>query len=171
MFGWLFSFSVAEWFANARDYIIAAAMIGGGIYLSVFFDLAATNPAAWLLRPLRFVGYALVILGVAFAYGTYRESIGASKCEAAWKQKNLELKIANLQRDLDAAKIAANAKAEEAKALAAQKQDADDKLNSYASYAAGLSASIASCRRATGDDDRRMCDILGNAAPGCKPAK
>lgn len=170
MLSWLTSFSVSHALGIGVDYLIAAAMVAAGIYLAAFFNLAAANPLAWLLRPLRYVGYALVVAGVAFGYGTYRESIGAAKCAAAWKEKNLELQIANLSRDLTAAKTAAEFRKAEAERYAAQKRDDDEKINAYASYTEGLSASLISCRRASADDNRRLCAIVGNAAAGCKSA-
>jgi hypothetical protein len=153
------------------EYIVSGVMVAAGIYLGAVFNLAATNPFAWLLRPLRYVGYALVIAGVAYGYGTYRESVGGASVMAEWKAKNYEQQIANLKRDLGAAKLAAAFKAQEAKQLSEQKQEADGKIADYERSVQELSSAVAVCRRAAGDDDRRMCDILGNAAPGCRNSR
>jgi len=167
---WVLSYAVAEWLGIGADYIFAGLAIAAGVYLSAFFDLPPANPVAWLLRPLRYGGYALVIGGVAFGYGTYRESIGASRCEAAWKQKNYELQIANLTRDLNAQKAAAKEKADEATALAKQKKESDERIADYESSVQALSATVAACRRASPDDDRRLCNIIGDSAAGCRAA-
>jgi len=168
MIGWLNSYHTTNLFGIGIDYIISAVMVVGGLYLGAIFTLPPTNPVSWILRPLRYVGYALVVCGAAYGYGTFRESTGAARCQAAWKQKNYELRLLNMQRDLAAQKAAAAEKAAEAEELAKQKQEADDRIQSYATYAAGLSDSLSSCRRATPDDDRRLCDIIGNGAPGCR---
>lgn len=171
MFAWLTSFHVSESLGIGVDYLIAAGMVAAGIYLAAMFNLAATNPLSWLLTPLRYVGYALVVAGVAFGYGSFRESVGAAKCESAWKEKNLEQQVATLQRDLAAANLAAGLKAAEADSLAKQKQDSDDQITQWQDYTNSLSSSLSACRRATADDDRRLCAIIGNRAAGCKPAK
>lgn len=159
---------ISTYLGIAADYLIAAALIAGGVYLAAFFDLAATNPLAWLIRPLRFIGYALVGAGIMLSSYTYGKQTGAAVVTAEWKAKNYEMKIASLNRDIAAAKAATEAKDAEAKALEDQKRQSDDQLQDYAKYAAGLSASLSACRSASGDDDKRVCDIIGNAAPGCQ---
>lgn len=159
---------ISTYLGIAADYLIALVLIAGGVYLAAFFDLAATNPLAWLIRPLRFIGYGLVGVGLMLGSYTYGKQNGAAVVTAEWKAKNYETQIASLQRDLNAAHAAAESKAQEAQELEQQKRQSDDQLADYTKYAAGLSASLSACRGATGDDDKRVCDIIGNAAPGCQ---
>lgn len=167
----LLGFGPAEFFGIAIDYLLAGIMIAGGIYLAAFFNLAAANPLAWLLGPLRYVGYALVAAGVALGAFTFGKSVAASDCIAAGKLAVVQQENASLKRDLDAQRAATKAKEDEAAALAAQQRDADDQVASWQSYAANLSSAAAACRRATADDDARLCKLLGNAPAGCRAAR
>lgn len=163
MFFWLL-----EWLGITLDYAIAGVLIIGGFYVAEF---VAANPLNPLSRLFHYLGLVAVCAGVVIAAAAYGQSRGAADCAAAWKAKNYEATIANLKRDLNAKSVAADAKAKEAEQLAAQKKDADDKINEWQDYASKLSTTVAACRRATADDDRRVCDILGNAARGCQPAR
>lgn len=176
----MLSFFVREWFGVTFDYALAGLAVAIGIALAFGLPaaLTATGIPPWLqkllgvlLVPLRYIGYALIALGLIKGAVTYGKGIGAADCIAASKVAALQQENASLKRDLDAAKSAAEFRRKEADELAAQNRDLDDKVTAYANYAAGLSTSLGSCRRATGDDDRRLCDIIGNAAPGCKPAR
>jgi hypothetical protein len=158
MIEWLSSFNVSETIGIAPDYLIAGGMVGAGILICLLYRSS-----------LRYVGYALVVAGLVFGYGSFRDSIGGATLIqqiATWKQQ-----VAILQRDLAAAKLAAGLKAAEADALAKQKQDSDDKISQWQDYTNSLSDSLRDCRRASADDDRRLCAIIGNKAAGCKSAK
>jgi hypothetical protein len=176
MLSWL----VKEWIGITADYIIAGLAVAIGIALAFGLPAAAASTGlppwavkllGFLLVPLRYIGYGLIALGLIKGAVTYGKTLGSADCQAAWQAKNYEQQIVNLKRDLAAQKSAAEFKAQEAKDLAAQKANADEQITAYANYAAGLSTSLSACRRATADDDRRLCDIIGNAAPGCKPAR
>lgn len=156
------------WLGIGVEYIIAAVMIAGGAYLAILFDLAATNPLYWLLRPLRWIGIALVLGGVVLGSFTYGKTVGtisgARACQEEWKRKNYEAQIARLKQEADANKAAAEKAAQEAQQLASEKDAQDKQLSDYQEIAAKLPA----CRHATLDDDLRMCGITGNSPVGCK---
>lgn len=168
MSSWLPGFGVAEWIKLHLYYLEAAAAVGAGFYLYALFDLAASNPLAWLLRPIRYFGLGLIVGGVAFGYGTFREGKGAADCLAAWQAKNLQAKLAALARDRDGWKMIAEFRASEIALLSTMKDRADDKIAEHARAVAKLSAQARACRRATGDDDRRLCDLVGHRAAGCR---
>lgn len=161
LLGWWYSLQIAS------DYLLAVAMIGGGIYL-VFGLGQPTNPLlSRLLKPLRWLGYGLMLAGAALAIFTFGKSSGAAECEAAWKEKNYEAQIARLVQEKNAKATAAAAAETSLKEIASQKETADGKVAEYQADVARLAGAVAACRRATDDDDRRMCAILGPAAAGC----
>jgi hypothetical protein len=164
----IFISDIWTWIGIGAEYVVASAMIAGGVYLSAFFNLAATNPLFWLLRPLRYVGYALIGVGIALAAVTYGKTLGAASCEAAWKRKNLEAEIGRLKQEAKAKEDAAALAASQAKELARQKQDADEQIAEYQTSTGRLETALAACRRATADDDRRLCAITGSSAAGCQ---
>jgi hypothetical protein len=153
------------------EYIIAAALTAGGIFLAVLFNPADANPVGFLLKPIRYVGFAMVVCGVAYGYGTYRESRGAEACRAAWARAEAQTKIEAMERDLEAQKAAAELKSMEIEDLAKEKQANDEKIRNYEEYVGKLSAAISSCRRATADDNRRVCAIIGPRSSGCKNSR
>lgn len=169
MFGSLLGWR--EWLAIYADYLWALALIAAGIYLA--FGLAPPTGSLWskLLKPLRWIGYGLMIIGIALAAVTYGRSLGAAECEAAWKEKNYEARIARLEQERDAKNVAADATATSLKQLATEKEEADGKVAEYQTDIARLSNEVAACRRATADDDRRMCQILGASAAGCRNSR
>lgn len=162
---------ILSWLGIALEYLIAAAMILGGAYLAVLFDLAATNPLAWLIRPLRIVGYALIACGLLLGAYTYGKSIGGAAIEAEWRAKNLEAEIARLRLERDAKTAAAEEARNAEQEIRSRNDEANQQLASYKAATDQLSGALAACRRATDDDVRRLCDITGRSAPGCKPAK
>lgn len=155
------------WLGFAAEYVLAGLLIAVGVYLAAFFTLSATNPLAWLLSPLRIVGYALIGLGLILGAVTYGKTLGATECNTLWREKNLEGQIDRLKQQLDAKTVAADAAQESLKQIASEKEKSDATVADYQSAVAQLEESVAACRRATADDDRRMCKILGPAAPGC----
>ena len=156
-----------HWLAIYADYLWALALIAAGVYLAFGIAPPTGTLLSKLLKPLRWVGYGLMIIGIALAAVTFGRSLGAADCEAAWTQKNYEARIARLQQERDAKNVAADAAATSLKQLANEKEKADGKVAEYQADVSRLSAEVAACRRATASDDRRMCDILGPAAPGC----
>lgn len=156
-----------HWLGLGLDYIVAGLFIAAGIYLAVFFNVAATNPLFWLLHPARYVGYALIGLGLVMGAVTYGKSVGAAECNAAWREKNLESKIARLEQERDAKAAAAKSAADNLQKIATEKETADEKVADYQTSIARLAGELAVCRRASADDDRRLCAILGPGAAGC----
>lgn len=156
------------WFGIAADYFLALVLVAAGVYLAFGLGQPANPILSRLLKPLRWLGYGLMIAGVALAIFTFGKSTGASECEAAWKEKNYEARIARLEQERDAKKTAAEQTAASLKQLATEKEEADGKVAEYQADVARLSSEVAAGRRATADDDHRMCQILGPAAPGCR---
>lgn len=156
--------SVATWLGIGFSYVAAAALVGLGLYLAVLFNLAATNPLSWIVRPLRFVGYAMVGCGLMMAAFTYGKATGAADCTAAWKEKNYEAQIVRIRSELNAKKEAAEVAEQLAQSLATDNLYTQRKLDDAQAAVRNLPA----CRRATDDDDRRLCDIIGDDAPDCR---
>ncbi|MCW5693311.1 MAG: hypothetical protein KIT48_13200 [Pseudolabrys sp.] len=150
-----------EWLSFARDYLIALALVAGGAYVG--FVLPANPWAAPFTRLLRFLGVVLIALGVGLAMFTLGRSTGAANCEAQWKTKNLEAEIARLKQEAAVKQLAADLAGRQAADLVEQNTDLQTKVNDYAETLRNSAA----CRRATGDDDRRLCDITGRSAAGC----
>lgn len=167
---WIVNLVIA-WIGIAVEYLIAIALIVGGAYIAVFFDLAVTNPLAFLIRPLRVVGYALIACGLVLGGVTYGKGIGGAAVEAQWKAKNLEAQIARLKQERDAKQAAATYFQEKSDELAKQDNDNQIKIGDYRVAVAAYSTTLRACRLATDDDVRRLCDITRNAAPGCKSSR
>jgi hypothetical protein len=174
--GWF----VGEWLGIALDYVLAAGLVVAGAFLAFGLEAAVAAlslPAALkkigdaLVSPLRFVGFALIAIGIAKGCVAYGKSVGAADCIAQSRLAALQEENASLKRDLAAKQAAEDERKNEVAALAQQKQESDGKVNDYAASIEKLSASLSACRRATRDDDRRLCDIIGDAAPGCKSAR
>jgi hypothetical protein len=152
-------------------YVISGIMIVGGLYLGVVFSIPATNPLAWVLRPLRFVGFGIFAIGLflaAYTTGKARGiATGAAEVTAEWQAKNLEAAAARAKQEAEAQKIAAQESQAAAKRLAEFNDALQQQVTSYEEAAKGYAA----CRRSTDDDDRRMCKLSGNSAIGCKNTK
>lgn len=159
------------WLTIYSDYLIALVLFAVGVYLAFGLGQPANPIMSRLLKPLRWLGFGLMIIGTALAAVTYGRSLGAAECEAAWKQKNYEARIARLEQERDAKNVAADVAASSRKQLATEKEKADGQVAGYEADVARLAAEVAACRRATAADDRRMCQILGTAAPGCSNSR
>lgn len=153
---------VALYVGVTVSYIIAAAMIGLGVYLAMFLG---ANPFA---GPLRFVGLCLIAAGMMIAAYNLGKANGAAACEAAWKAKNYEAQIARLRQERDAKDIAAATAAQQAEQLASENNESQRKIADYKETTDNLSGALAACRRASDDDDKRLCAITGQSAAGCK---
>jgi hypothetical protein len=164
-------FGPAELFGIAIDYLLAAGLMAAGIYIVGFFTVSSASPFYRFLTPLKWVGGAIAALGLIIGSVTFGKSIAASDCIAAGRLAAVQQENASLKRDLKAQRAATKAKEDEAAKLAAQQRDADDQIASWQSYAATLSTAVAACRRATRDDDARLCKLLDNAAAGCRAAR
>lgn len=165
--GGIASFAVTETLGTIGSYVAAVLFVVAGVYLATFADVSETSPLRPFLKPLRYVGLGVASFGIVLASAAYFKHVGAAACEQAWRQKNLEAQIADLRQDNNALRAAASARADEARVLAQQKRTADAKLAQWQEYAGTLQSSVAVCRRATRDDDRRLCELIGNAAEGC----
>jgi chromosome segregation ATPase len=150
------------WFGLAADYVVAGLLIAGGLYLALTFASIGL---------VRFAGLLLIGLGVAVGCIAYGKASGAAECNAAWREKNYEARIARLEQQLDAKTQAAAAAQDSLKVIASEKEKTDATVADYQVAVAQLEGAVAACRRATADDDRRMCQILGPAAAGCRPAR
>ena len=174
--GWIFN-SILTWLGISLQYIIAFGMIAGGAYLAAVFDIAATNPLYWLLRPLRWVGIALVAGGLMFASFTYGKTTGilegGSAVKQEWEQKNYEAKIAKLQQEAEIKQLAADNAEKAMNEIMNQADTLQKQVDDYAEEISTLPKVLSECRLSTADDDRRLCRITGNTAVGCKvaPAK
>jgi hypothetical protein len=142
-------------------YLSALGLIVAGIYLG--FVLPTTPMAAPFARLLRFLGVALVAMGAGLGAYTIGRSNGAADCQAAWKARNLEAQIGRLKQEAAVKQIAADLAGRQASELADQNADLQTRVNDYANSLRNADT----CRRATRDDDRRVCDITGRSAPGC----
>ena len=156
---------ILTWLDVGFDYLVAAVLIVAGLYLAI---VLCTSPALALFsRAIRFAGLALIGAGLIIGAIAYGEANGARKCEEAWKAKKYEAQIDRLKQERDAKNIAAAAAAQEAQQLASQNDDMQKQLVEFQDAA----RSLPTCRRATVDDDRRLCAILGAAAAGCRPSR
>lgn len=154
----------STWLSIGVGYFVAVVLIVGGGYLAMFLGANPLNPFA---KPLRYIGLLMIAAGLILAAFNYGKATGAADCQAAWKQKNYEAQIARLKQEAEAKKIAAESSAQQAQQLASQKDDLEKQVAEYQVSVRDLAA----CRRATVDDDRRLCDIVGRSAAGCKPAR
>lgn len=150
--------SPMTWFGIYTVYVFAAALIVGGVYLFLRF------PASLLFR---LIGTALVIVGVIMGAVDYGKSLGAAECEQRWTEKKLDAQIDQLKQEAAAKAIAAETAAQQAKQIADANNENLGKLSDYREAIGKLASSLSDCRRASADDDRRMCNILGPTAKGC----
>jgi hypothetical protein len=137
-------------------------LIVAGGYLT--FVLGAT---AWWARPLRFLGACLIVLGAANWLIAYGEKQATDRCVSAAQVKGLQDQIQQLTRERDAATVASEKAAEARKKLEEMSNEQQQQLDQWAAFASTLHVGG---RAATADDDRRLCNILGNAPNGCAPA-
>ena len=159
--------AILHWLDLALVYAAAAALSGGGLYLALIFGRNPLNPLTLFAKPLRWVGVGMVAFGCVLGAYNYGRSVGAAAVEARWKEKNYEAQIARLARDAAVQKLAADLAAQQSQQLTSLNNDLQDKLVAYENAPRGN----ADCRLPTADDDRRMCALVGAAAPGCQRAK
>lgn len=160
-----------QWLGIGTEYFIAAGLILGGLYLYFLFDVSPTNRFIWILRPMRWMGIALIVWGSMLGWGTYQRGIGLSSgnrvCQAEWKQKNYEAELARLKQETEAKQIAIDTAQKETEKLEAQNAQLQEMVADYMVAASKLPV----CRHATTDDDKRVCKLTGNSAGGCTPPK
>lgn len=154
------------WLGIDLSYLISGLLIAGGIYVGFVLGTAnILNPIGKLLRD---IGIGMIVVGLLLAWGTYKESIGAADCEARWKAANYQAQIDRAKQETAAHELAAQVAAEHAHELELQNADQQNQLEDYRAQTEKLQTA---CRLPTADDDRRMCQLTGNSAVGCKPAK
>lgn len=114
------------------------------------------------------LGLAVLALGLGLALGdVYGTTLGAADCRAGQIARDAAAREAALKRQLDNQEKAARAAGDQAALLASQKEATDEKLARYRGQIDRLAAAIRDGRRATADDDRVLCDVLGDAPAGC----
>ena len=156
------------WLGVWMDYLIAAALIGGGGYLAFVLGANPLNPLAKLFH---LIGLCLMVVGLIVAAVAYGKSVGAADVTAEWKAKNYEAQIDRLKQENSAQQLAAATAAEQAQQLASQANVQQSQIDDYKAATDKLSIAIAMCRRASSDDDRRVCLITRSNSDSCKPAK
>lgn len=153
------------------EYFIAAGLILGGLYLYFLFDVSPVGRFIWILRPMRWIGIALIIWGSMLGWGTYQRGIGLSSgnrvCQAEWKQKNYEAQLERLKQETEAKQIAIDTAQKETEKLEAENAQLQEMVADYMVATAKLPV----CRHATDDDNKRVCKLTGNSAGGCSPPK
>lgn len=153
---------ILSWLGISVDYLISAALfVGGGA--AVYFGI--TIPL--LGGILRWIGYLLMLAGIVFGAFSYGKSVGAVDCYSAWHQADIAAQTARQNQEANASDIAEKTATELANKLAQQNNDYQKQISQYQSTI----APTATCRLPTVDDDRRMCDIIGNNSPGCTNSK
>lgn len=167
----MFGFGLGSFLGIASAYLLAAAMTAAGIYVAVFFDLAPANPLGWLLRPLRYVGLALAAGGLMLGAYAFGKTAATGDCLAAARLAETQQELAAARRDLAAARAASEASRKAALDFKQRKEDADVQISAGRDHVSKLDAAVARGRRATADDDRRLCAILGDAPAGCGAAR
>jgi hypothetical protein len=143
-------------FGIALDYIVAAALVAGGLYVFAYF---------------RYIGLALIVAGASVGAAAYGKTLGAADCIAAGRLAETEMKLAAAERDLAAAELTAGLRTRQLAELAEKRAQANEQIAQWQAKAGKLKDAARGCRAATGDDDRRLCAIVGHKAPGCKPVR
>jgi len=149
-------------------YVLAIALIGGGIYLILFIRF----------KPINIIG--VICLGFGCVVGAYAagDRNGGAACEERWKAASYEARIEALKVDhqiridklnleLRAQKEASAYVEEQRKAL--EQQDAD-RQQLFDEYRSRIDKLANACRQSTSDDAGIVCAITGNTAHGCSGA-
>jgi hypothetical protein len=159
-----------SWVGIGIEYLVAGLIFAGGAYLFFLFNVDPASKIVWVLRPLRLVGGALMLLAACLASVTYGKSVGAAGCEARWKKANYEARLAQLKQEADAKQIAIDTANQEIKRMEGENENLQGQLGDYSAAVSQLSDSMESCRRATDDDDWRMRQPSGPSPKGSKPS-
>lgn len=141
-------------FGIALDYIVAAALIGGGLYVFAYF---------------RWIGMAIIVAGFVLGAVAYGKTLGAANCIAAGRLAETETKLDAANRDLKAERATAALRKQQLDELAEKRAEANGQIAQWQAKADQLEGAARKCRAATRDDDRRLCKIVGNKSPGCAP--
>ena len=156
-----------QWIGIGVEYLVAIALIVGGLYISVLFTINSANPLAWLLKPLKIAGYVMALVGLSIGLIAYGKTIGAADCQKRWQAANLQAQLDAAQRDIDIQKTAAELAKKQSDDLANQNDELQRKVADYEN----ATRNAPDCRRANPDDIGRLCAIIGHGAPGCPRSK
>lgn len=159
---------VLDWLGIVVAYVIAGALIAGGGYLALVLGANPLNPFS---KTFRYGGMILIALGLLVGAVNYGKSIGAAGCKAEWAEATHLAEVAKLKQEANAKSIASETSAEQSKELASDNDTQQESISDYRLSVSKLSAALATCRLPSGDDDRRVCELTGNAAPGCANTK
>lgn len=143
-------------FGIALDYIVAAGLIVGGLYVFGY---------------LRWIGLVLIVAGAVLGAVAYGKTLGAANCIAAGRLAETETKLDAANRDLKAEKTTAALRKQQLEELAGKRAEANGQIAQWQERAGKLKEAVRKCRAATRDDDRRLCKIVGNKSPGCAPVR
>lgn len=147
----------AYWLHTALDYIIAGGLVAFGVYTAMY----------WQNRFARIVGIMIMGCGIGWGCFAYGKTIGGSAILEQWSEANKQAKADAEKRDIAIAKLAREMAEQQAGELAKQNFDLQKKVDDYEESV----KNAPDCRRATADDIRRLCGIVGSGSPGCKGAK
>lgn len=156
-----------QWIGIGVEYLIAIALIVGGLYIAILFSINSASPLAWLLKPLKIAGYVMAIVGLSIGLIAYGKTVGAADCQKRWQAANLQAQIDAAKRDVDIQKTAADLAKKQSEELATQNDELQRKVADYEN----ATSNTPDCRRANPDDIRRLCAIIGNGAAGCPRSK
>jgi hypothetical protein len=156
---------ILNWIGIGADYLASGLLFFGGATLA--FYVAVAFPIPVVAPIVKWVGYVLMVLGVIFGFFSYGKSVGAADCYAAWRKADLQFQTDRQNQETAAANVASATATAQAQALAKQNDDLQKQIQNYQSKV----AKAGSCRMSTIDDDRRLCNLLGNGAAGCKGSK
>lgn len=155
---------ILDWIGISVDYLIAAAFFFGGGALLYFGTVFAVPVVSSLVK---YVAYVLMIIGVVFGFFSYGKSVGAADCYAAWHQADVAMADAKQKQETDAQTVASQTASAFEKKLADQGESFKKQIAQYESKISKAD----NCRSATVDDNRRLCNIVGDGIPGCENSK
>lgn len=149
----LFGIGAIDILGIALDYLVSGVLIAAGLYLFGTF---------------RWLGLVTIVAGTLVGAVAYGKTLTAADCIAAGRLAATENQLKTAQRDLGVWKKTAELRAEQLRELSRKRDDANAHLTQWQDRIAKLEESARRCRAATRDDDRRLCALVGNRAPGCR---
>jgi hypothetical protein len=149
---------VLTWVGIGVGYAVACALIAGGGYLYIVFGENPVNPLA---KTCRYLGGALIVIGIILGTLNIGKTIGAEDCEANRKSDALNAQIVQLKKEATVKDAASELSAKQAQGLASDNNDKQSKIGGYQVSVGKLSAALAACRLPSDDDDSRLRNIVG----------
>lgn len=156
---------ILSWLGISADYLLSGILFFGGAFLSFYVGVVFAIPVVSSL--VKWIGYVLMIIGIGFGFYSYGKSVGAADCYSAWHQADVAFDVAKQNQETTAGNVANKTATDQAQQLAQQYDDYQKQISKYQSTI----SPTATCRLPTVDDDRRMCNIVGNGVAGCKNSK